>query len=162
MGADLQVSCAAEHQRSHPGSACSIAAWGARAWRIQFIGIGRHRSGHAHSHANNSSTTNSLCAHTHRVGVEFRQGGAEVVGLNALRFKPRLFYKNIGIEARTQLTLQVRLHAMLGKGCACTCIMGACAGCSCAHAPEHGASGMCYSATNMRICPCAGAQAAAL
>lgn len=33
-----------------------------------------------------------------RVGFEFRQGGAEMVQFNAIRFKPRLFYKNIGIE----------------------------------------------------------------
>uniref|UniRef100_A0A7S0RET5 Uncharacterized protein n=1 Tax=Chlamydomonas leiostraca TaxID=1034604 RepID=A0A7S0RET5_9CHLO len=42
-----------------------------------------------------------------RFGFEFRQGGAEVVQLNAIRFKPKIFYKNIGVEARTQLTVQL-------------------------------------------------------
>jgi hypothetical protein len=34
-----------------------------------------------------------------RVGFEFKSGGAEMVHLNALRFKPKLFFKHIGLEA---------------------------------------------------------------
>lgn len=42
-----------------------------------------------------------------RVGFEFRQGSAELVSPTTIRFKPRIFFKNIGLEARTLLTLHL-------------------------------------------------------
>mmetsp|Transcript_22326 Transcript_22326/g.38183 ORF Transcript_22326/g.38183 Transcript_22326/m.38183 type:complete len:191 (+) Transcript_22326:55-627(+) len=43
-----------------------------------------------------------------RVGFEFRSGPrAEAVALNSLRLKPRLYLGPLGVEARTQLTVQL-------------------------------------------------------
>ncbi len=43
-----------------------------------------------------------------RVGFEFRSGGgAEAVALNSLRLKPRLYLGPLGVEAKTQVTVQL-------------------------------------------------------
>mmetsp|Transcript_37090 Transcript_37090/g.82500 ORF Transcript_37090/g.82500 Transcript_37090/m.82500 type:complete len:184 (-) Transcript_37090:840-1391(-) len=47
----------------------------------------------------------------YHIGFELRRG-AELIHMNSLQFKPQLFYGRIGVQARTQLTLQVPSHLM--------------------------------------------------
>lgn len=57
-----------------------------------------------------------LCRHTNRVqtscrvGFELRQGTAEITKVNTVRVKPQLFFKNIGLEAVTDISFQVPKH----------------------------------------------------
>ena len=49
-----------------------------------------------------------------QVGFEFRRGAAEIVQLNTVRFKPKLFLGQFGVEVRCGRVVKVAVHASYG------------------------------------------------